>query len=296
MGPKFNEIAAAGAAGVSVLLLTLVIAEFFAYTSKTYKEKFIQEASTELDDVLLQLPPGRILDFSLALSAIAAFIGVAVLALWSNSWSWPKVIFISGSLAIGAFPLPRIYLRIKKKQRLVMFNEQLEDALTSMSSALKAGFSINQALETVAQDNRRPISVEFRLLVQEIRLGVHLETALHNMEERMQSDDLELVSTAIITARQTGGELTVIFERLAGVIRERSRIQGKIRSLTAQGRLQAIIVAAMPYMLMLAMSYIAPQMMSMFFNSLIGILMIVGVTILVIIGFLVIQKITTIDI
>ena len=296
MGPDFREIAAAGAAGVSVLLMTLVVAEFFAYTSKTYKEKFLEEASTELDDVLLTLPPGRILDFSLALSAIMAFIGVATLALLSDSWSWPKVIFIGSSLAIASFPLPRIYLRIKKKQRLVMFNEQLEDALTSMSSALKAGFSINQALETVAQENRRPISVEFRLLVQEIRLGVHLETALHNMEERMQSDDLELVATAIITARQTGGNLTVIFERLAGVIRERSRIQGKIRSLTAQGRLQAIIVAAMPYMLMLAMSYIAPQMMAMFFDSLLGILMIIGVTIMVIIGFLVIQKITTIDI
>ena len=296
MGPNFKEIAAAGSAGVSVLLMTLVVAEFFAYTSKTYKEKFLEEASTELDDVLLTLPPGRILDFSLALSAIMAFIGVATLALLSDSWSWPKVVFIGSSLAIGSFPLPRIYLRIKKKQRLVMFNEQLEDALTSMSSALKAGFSINQALETVAQENRRPISVEFRLLVQEIRLGVHLETALHNMEERMQSDDLELVATAIITARQTGGNLTVIFERLAGVIRERSRIQGKIRSLTAQGRLQAIIVAAMPYMLMLAMSYIAPQMMAMFFDSLLGILMIIGVTIMVIIGFLVIQKITTIDI
>ncbi|MCK5845224.1 MAG: type II secretion system F family protein [Victivallales bacterium] len=296
MQPEFREMAAAGAAGVSVLLITLVIAEFFAYTSKTYKEKFIQEASTELDDVLLQMPPGRILDFSLALSALAAFLGIAVFAFWANSWSWPKAVFIGASLAIASFPLPRIYLRYKKKQRLTMFNEQLEDALTSMSSALKAGFSINQALETIAQDNRRPISVEFRLLVQEVRLGVHLETALHNMEERMQSDDLELVSTAIITARQTGGELTVIFERLAGVIRERSRIQGRIRSLTAQGRLQAIIVAAMPYMLMLAMSYIAPQMMSMFFDSMIGILMIVGVTILVIKGFLVIKKITTIDI
>jgi tight adherence protein B len=176
------------------------------------------------------------------------------------------------------------------------FNEQLEDALMAMSSALKAGFSINQALESVAQENRRPISVEFRLLVQEIRLGVPLEKALRNMEDRMQSEDLELVSTAIITARQTGGELTAIFQRLASVIRERTRIHGKIRSLTAQGKLQSYVVGAMPFILMFAMNYIQPDMMSVFFNSLVGILCIVGICILVGIGFFSIRKITTIDV
>ena len=278
------------------MLMTLVVADFFAYVSQTYKERYISEAAVELDDVLLNMPAGRILDLSLALSAIASFLVIANFAIFSNSFSWPKALICGSLAAVISFPLPRLYLRKKKKIRLHTFNEQLEDALQAMSSSLKAGFSINQALEAVAQENRRPISVEFRLLVQEIRLGVPLEKALHNMEKRMQSDDLELVSTAIITARQTGGELTVIFERLAGVIRERTRIQGRIRSLTAQGTLQAYVVGAMPFILLFAMNLIAPQIMTLFFNSVIGILLIVGVVLLVGIGFFVIKKITAIDI
>ena len=296
MSEELREIVASLSAGMSILLMTMVIAEFFAYASKTYKEKYIAEATTELEDILINMPPGRVLDLSLAFAALAAFLSVTVFTLWSTSFTWPKALFIALLAGVPAFLLPRLYLRHKKKMRLVAFNDQLEDALQSMSSSLKAGFSINQALESVAQENRRPISVEFRLLVQEIRLGVPLEQALHNMEQRMESDDLELVSTAIITARQTGGELTVIFERLAGVIRERIRIQGKIRSLTAQGTLQAYIVGAMPFFLMFAMNYVAPDMMSVFFNSIIGILLIVAVILLVLTGFLSIKKITKIDI
>ncbi len=282
--------------GVSILLVTLVVVEFFSYTSKTYKERYIKEAAVELDDVLLQLPAGRIFDLSCALSCLASFIGVSALVIFSPTWSLSRAVFVAFLLAGAAFPLPRLYLRHKRKMRMILFNEQLEDALTSMSSALKSGFSINQAIEVVAQENRRPISVEFRLLMQEIRLGVPVDEALQKMANRLESDDFELVSTAIITARQTGGELTSIFQRLAGVIRERTRIQGRLRSMTAQGRLQAYVVGAMPFILMLAMNYVAPQMMSVFFNSIVGIMIMIGVCMLVLIGFLVIRKITTIDI
>ena len=296
MSEDLREIIASLSAGLSIMLMTMVIAEFFAYTSKIYREKYITEAATELDDVLLNMPPGRILDLSLALAAVTGFLAVTVFVIWSTSYTWPKAAFIALIAGLPAFFAPRLYLRHKKRMRLVAFNTQLEDALQSMSSSLKAGFSINQALETVAQEHPRPISVEFRLLVQEIRLGVHLEKALQNMEDRMQSEDLELVSTAIITARQTGGNLTAIFERLAGVIRERTRIQGKIRSLTAQGTLQAYIVGSMPFILMFAMNYVAPKMMSVFFENVIGILLIAAVVLLVGIGFLSIKKITKIDI
>ena len=101
---------------------------------------------------------------------------------------------------------------------------------------------------------------------------------------------------AIITARQTGGELTAILERLAGVIRERVRITGRIQALTAQGRLQAVIIGLMPFALFFAMMYVAPDMMNNFFSSVVGILFLMGVIILDVMGFIVIQKITTIDI
>ena len=296
MSFDIHLISASLCSGISILLMTMVVVEFFAYASKNYKERYIKEAAVELDDVLMQMPPGRILDLSLALSALSAFTGVAFLVIFTDSFSWPRAVFIGTLLALIVFPVPRLYLKYRKNARLILFNEQLEDALTSMSSALKSGFSINQAIDVVAQENRRPISVEFRLLQQEIRLGVPLEEALQKMADRLKSDDFELVAMAIITARQTGGELTVIFQRLAGVIRERTRIQGRLRSMTAQGRLQAYVVGLMPFILMLAMNYVAPKMMSAFFDSLVGIGIIAGVCVMVTIGFLIIRKITTIDI
>ncbi len=293
---EYGQILASICAGLSVMFATLVIMEFMSYVSSNYRERYIRETSVQLDDVLLQMPAGRIFDLTIAICGLAAFLAVAIFGVSSTNWSWPKAAFIAVLAAVAAFPIPRVYLKFLKKRRIQRFNEQLEDALNSMSSALKAGFSINQAIEVIASENRNPISIEFRLLLQEIRLGVPLEQALENMVRRLESDDFELVATAILTARQTGGELTVIFERLASMIRERMRISGKLRALTAQGRLQSYVVGAMPFLLMIIMNYIAPDMMSSFFNSMTGIFLILGAVGLVIGGFLVIRKITNIDI
>jgi tight adherence protein B len=283
--------------GLCVFFATLVVVDFISYTSGRYKERYVEEAAVELDDVLLQMPPSRIFDLSLALSALAAFLFLGVLCLAGIEWSWVKALFAGGIPACLAFPVPRLVLRHLRKARLAKFNEQLEDALLSMSSSLKAGFSITQAIDGVASENRKPISFEFRLLMQEIRLGVQLDDALRKMVARLDNNvDFDLVATAIITARQTGGELTQVLERLAGVIRERMRIMNRVSALTAQGKMQASVIGAMPFLLMLAMAYISPDMMSAFFNSMMGVLLIIGAVILVTIGFFVIKKITTIDI
>ena len=178
---------------------------------------------------------------------------------------------------------------------MTKFNEQLEDALLSISSSLKAGFSISQALEGIAKENRRPISYEFTLLTQELRLGVPFDEALRQMSDRLRCPDFELVAVAIITARQTGGELTGVLERLASVIRERVRIMHRVQSLTAQGRMQAWLIGAVPVFLFFAMFYISPDMMKSFFSSVTGILILVAVLVMDAIGFFIIRKITKID-
>jgi len=288
-------IIACSSASLAVVLVTYVIYDFFDYVSDVQRERFLDQAATELDDVLIMIPPGKVLDISLAFAASIAFICMLAFVYVNSNWTWFQMLFVS-LVAIPAFFVPRFYLRYLKQKRLQKFNEQLEDALTSMSSSLKAGFSINQAIEAVAAENKRPISVEFRLLVQEMRLGVPLEEALNKMVKRMESQDFELVAAAIITARQTGGALTETLERLAGVIRERMRISLKLQSLTAQGKMQATVIALMPVFLLIAMYYISPEMIISFFHSVAGILMLVFAVILVIIGFLIIRKITTIDI
>jgi tight adherence protein B len=281
---------------IAVILATLVIIDTVVYISARYKERYLKEAAVELDDVLLQMPAGRIFDLSLAISAFCCFMTVIIFGAASDGFSWFKAIGIGLFVAILAFPVPRLILRFLRKKRLAKFNEQLEDALGSISSSLKAGFSINQALESIADDNRPPISIEFRLLVQEIRLGVPLEVALDNMCKRIESDDFELVTVAIITARQTGGELTSVLERLAAVIRERLRIHRKVSALTAQGRMQAWVVGAVPFILLILMSLLTPDAMAGFFESAIGIISCIVAFILVVAGFLVIKKITSIKV
>jgi len=291
-----QQTLAALCGGLAVFFAVLVVVDFVGFVMARHRERFLKQAAVELDDVLLHMPAGRILDISLALAALAGFTAMAFFGMGASTWSWNKVI-ISGLLAAAAaFPLPRAYLRFLSRRRLQRFNEQLEDALTTMANSLKAGFSINQAVEAVASENRPPISVEFRMLVQEARLGVSLDDALCKMRERLRSDDFELVATAIITARQTGGELTAVFERLAAMIRERARINGRLRALTAQGKLQAIIISLMPLFLLFAMLKVAPAMMSRFLNSAVGVALLVLVVLLELAGYFMIKKITTIDV
>ena len=282
--------------GLCVTFASFVIMDFILYTSARYREKFLQEASVEMDDVLLQLPPARILDLSLALTALLVFVSCGALFLLTDEPTILQFIFVSILAAGAAFPAPRLFLRHLWRQRMSKFNEQLEDALLSISSALKAGFSINQAMEGIAKENRRPISYEFTLLTQEIRLGVPFDTALRKMSDRLRSPDFELVAVAIITARQTGGELTSVLERLASVIRERVRIMHRVQSLTAQGRMQAWLIGAVPVFLFFAMFYISPDMMKSFFSSVMGILILAAVLVMDAIGFFVIRKITKIDV
>ncbi len=287
---------AALAAGLATSLGLIVIIEVGSSLSAKYKEKYLQETAVVMDDVLLSMPPGRVLDLSLIFTAAAMFLAVGGIWYYTGSLSVPKIIIVSILAGVAAFPAPRIYLKVLRKNRMRKFNEQLEDALLSMSSSLKAGFSINQALESLANENRYPLSFEFNLLVQELRLGVSLEVALDKMSRRLECPDFELVAVSILTARQTGGEPTATLERLAGVIRERVRISSRIRALTAQGRMQAVIIALMPAGLFFAMMNIAPDMMNSFFSTVAGVLSLLGVIVLDVTGFIMIRRITNIDI
>jgi len=280
----------------AVALGTLVLIDFGLYIASRYKERYLQEAKTELDDILIQLPANRMLDLSISLSSFGAIITIVLTATQSESISWQWGILFALVIAVLLFPMPRVILRNLRKRRLAKFNLQLEDVLGMISSSLKAGFSINQALEEVASQDMHPIAVEFRLLTHEIQLGVPLDRALDNMVRRIGSDDFELVATAIITARQTGGELTETLERVASLIRERVRIATKVHAMTAMGRLQAIMIGAMPFLLLVGMYYISPAMMSGFLHSVVGVISIGAIILLVVCGFLAIKKITTVEV
>ncbi|MBR4353924.1 MAG: type II secretion system F family protein [Kiritimatiellae bacterium] len=192
----------------------------------------------------------------------------------------------------GESPLAR-HLNNRRRAR---FNDQLPDALATMSNALRAGLSINQAFESVIENGQHPLSDEFRILVQSIKVGMSMEEALETMTERVGSEDLLLVNTAILISRKTGGNVTEIFDKISDTIRARMKIERKIKTLTAQGKLQGIIVSLMPVFLALIMTMLKPEMMIGFFLSPVGAISVLVTIVLIVLGWWMISKIVKIDI
>ena len=282
--------------GVSAGGLGYILCRSMSAGAEAYSGAYSADTARQFEDVFLFIPPKQIAEIAWV-SATVSF--VLVFLLVGNFTTLPGILagLVVGSMAAGlALIAPRNILALLRKRRLRRFNEQLVDALMTMSNALKAGFSITQAFESVVHEGENPIAQEFGVFLQQTRVGVGFADALDNMDERVGSEDLTLVVAAVETARRTGGRLTDIFEKISKTIRERIRIEGRIRTLTAQGRLQGIIVAAMPVVIGVAMMVVDPDLMLPFAKSLVGIGVIVAVAILITLGWLIIRKIIDINV
>jgi tight adherence protein B len=198
--------------------------------------------------------------------------------------------------------VPRFWVNRRKSKRLGAFNDQLADTITLIGNALRAGASFLQAIELVVRETQPPMSTEFSRVIREVNLGLPFEQALSNMVRRVRSEDLELMTTAITIQHQVGGNLAEILDSIAFTIRERNRIKGEIRVLTAQTRMSGYVVALLPVFLMGGLSVIAPDFMSpMFGEPLIvgiplGVIMLAFGAILMLIGFMAIRRIADIEV
>ena len=221
-----------------------------------------------------------------------AIVVLSALCLGGIAWCVAGDIKISAGWQKGTSPLAR-YLNERRRAK---FNLQLPEALATMSNALRAGFSLSQAFDSVVESGDVPISEEFKILQQQLRIGMTMEEALESMSDRVGSEDLTLVTTAIVISRKTGGNVTQIFDNISETIRGRMRIERKVKSLTAQGRLQGIIVSLMPIFLGAVMTMIRPGMMLPFLASVTGLMSIAAMCVLVGVGWLMIRKIIRIDV
>ncbi len=203
-------------------------------------------------------------------------------------------IFVCAALIAAGLLIPPIILGSAKKKRMALFDKQLGDALSIMGNCLRAGFSFNQALESISTEMPDPVAKEFFKVTREIRLGLAMEKALMNMVERLENKDLELIVSAVLIQRQVGGNLSEILDSIAETIKERLNLKGEIRVLTATGRTSGIVVGMLPVFLMGVLMLINPGYVSMFFNTPIGIAMLIVGAILETIGFLFVKKIVDI--
>ncbi|MFU8779707.1 MAG: type II secretion system F family protein [Kiritimatiellia bacterium] len=276
--------------------ITYVVLSSFISGAEIYAQTYSQETATEFENIFLFIPSRRISDIGWSLAVAVFLILFMLLGNFRSSAGLLTGLLIASAGAYGAFHSPRYLLNYLKKKRLEKFNLQLVETLVNMSNALKAGFSITQAFEAVVKEGQRPIAQEFDVFLKQTRVGVNFSDAMQNLGERVQSEDLALVIAAIETARKTGGNLTEILENISHTIRERMRIELRIKTLTAQGRMQGIVAACMPAIMGGVLLAMKPDIMLPFLHSTVGVLTIGTVILLITAGWLVIKKIITIDI
>jgi tight adherence protein B len=276
----------------------------FAYTivramgsgASSYTDTLSEETSRQFEDLFLFIPARRIAEIGWAVATLVFLAFNIPLFDLSNPISTTVGLVLGLFFATVALSTPSRLVAFLKEKRRQKFNIQLVDALGSMSNALRAGFSINQAFETVVQNGEKPLSQEFGVMLQQMRVGMNFYDALQSLDKRVGSDDLTLVVTAIDIARRTGGNLTEIFDKISLTIRERMRIERRVQTLTAQGRLQGVIVAIMPAILGGAMTMLKPGLMIPFFKSANGMVAVGLTAMLIAIGWFFISRIIKIDV
>ncbi|MEX3933563.1 type II secretion system F family protein [Paraburkholderia phymatum] len=201
-------------------------------------------------------------------AATATLLAMAALPLLALMLSG-SVLFALASLPLAWF-VPRRVLGWMRARRIRTLERQLPDALLMMAGALRAGGSFPIALESAVQESVPPISQEFDLLLREIRLGIDLDIAMRNIEKRIPVPDFMMVTAAVTIAREVGGNLADALESVARTLQSKLQMEGKIRALTSQGRMQGIVMTCLPLLLMMVLRALEPVAMAPLFTTPIG--------------------------
>lgn len=197
----------------------------------------VSRANERLEDMFINLPGRRLVTAYIAAPIIGAFFGYGIIG---------GLIGAAIGFALG-FALPRTILHMVTWRRRQQFQGQLVDALLVLSSSLKAGLSLLQSMEVLAEESQPPMSQEIGLVTKETRMGLALDESLRRLKGRMPLDELTLVITAILVARETGGDVTEVFAKLIETIRERIKVKERIKTLTVIPRMQGWLMAAIPF-------------------------------------------------
>jgi len=256
---------------------------------------YASRISRDLAQADIKLKPGEYT----AILFISIFLGAAFGFIFGGGTNqvMTSTIFTVGGAFLGS-RIPKIFVRRQQDKRLKSFNDQLSDMLTLMVNGLRAGFATMQSLEAVSKQLPAPISTEFRRVIQEMQLGLSMEESLENLLRRIPSPDLDLVVTAMNVQREVGGNLAEILETISHTIRERIRIKGEIKTITAQVVYSGRFLSFMPIFLAGALWLISRDYMMEFFAEPLwcGMSILVCSGLLIVLGYLVMNKIADIEI
>lgn len=271
--------------GIGAFIIVYEGIGLFEQGADLYKDRIIKQVR-EFEDLYVKMEPKRLF----YLNIVSCFVMFVILS------------FVTSSVVVGLFCAPlglivsKQWIKFMRKRRIKLFNEQFIDAIGVISNALKSGLSLQQAITRVAGQYPAPLSQELSMVGKEVALGVSLEQALINLSRRVKSEDLELFVAATGVVKDTGGNLSEMFDSIANTIRERNTIQGKIKALTSQGRLQGIVIGIMPVILGLILYKLDPNLIVPLFKDPIGWFILFIIVLFEVIGAFFILKIIRIDV
>jgi tight adherence protein B len=274
------------AVAVAITMLVWAGARIGSAGLARYRQLFTERTNVGLRELFLFIDPTRLFMINLALMLLVAPLT------WIISGSVAPAIVIALLAGLG----PRFLLRWMRRRRLEKMEQQLPDTLLMLAGGMKAGVSMTQALGQLVLESRPPVSQEFDLVLREQRLGVTLDEALKNLNDRVPLQSMTLTVAAMRIAGETGGHLAETLERAAQTLRNKLAMEGKIKALTAQGKLQAWVVGALPLFLMFILNKMEPVAMNMLFTTQIGWGTLVVIGLFEFFGVIIIRKIVDIDV
>ena len=265
----------------AVFFLSLLSFGVLRRAFEQYQARYVARSLRDLSDMFLFVEPRQLV-----------LLNGAALALFAGLGLWAGGPFLAAAAAALGFFTPALGVRLYRRRRLRRFEAQLAEALQHMANALRAGLSFHQSVEQVARDALPPLAQELGLYLKEVKLGVPADQALSAMAARVGSEDLELVAASTNLARQMGGDLARMIETIADTVRERVRLEGR----TSQGKLQGIIVAALPLFVAAFLDWYRPDLLQPLFETGYGYALVSAIVLLELTGFVLIRRIVAIDV
>jgi tight adherence protein B len=251
-----------------------------------YKTAFTETASSSLADMFSFADPVKLFYINIAaVVLVPAFV-------WIFFGDWTLAL----AVMIVILFLPNILYKSGRKRRFSRFEKQLPDGLAMISGSMRAGASLSIALESLVKETQPPMAQEFQLFLREQRIGVDFEESLSHMEKRMPLPDLGMVIAALRISREVGGNLAEVLESLADTLRRKHTMEGKIDSLTAQGKLQGVVMTGLPILLGVLLNFLEPEAMAKLWTTPVGWGVLSIIIVMLGLGYFMITKITSIDV
>lgn len=271
---------------ISLAALLYALYPSLEQRAKLWHKGRLEKFTPRLDNMFIQIPSGKLLIIDIGCPLVA---GLVVFFLTKKPlFGWVA--------ALAGLVLVALIIKRLESLRRAKFASQLVDGLMLLSGSLKAGLSLLQSFEALAEEMPPPISQEFGLVLRENRMGVPIEDCLAKLKGRIGSEDLDMIVTAVLVAKETGGNLITIFSNLVVSIRERNRILGRVKALCVQGKLQGRIMMALPIIFAYGVYKFDPNFFTTLLNDPLGKMLLGYAVVSELLGIFFIQRLSKIEI